>query len=147
MATIRLPPDFNGFLKLLNSREVRYLVVGGYAVNYHGVPRATGDIDIWIDNSPTNAAKVAAVVREFGFSQATPEVFSEAGKVVRMGVPPLRIEILTSVSGVDFGRCFANRTTADFGGATAHMIGLDDLKANKKAAGRLKDRADLEQLG
>src|ERR1035437_7919103 len=105
MDTILLPPDFREFLKLLNSHEVGYLVVGGYAVNYHGYPRGTGDIDIWIDMNPRNAEAVASVLNEFGFLQATPEVFTRPGNVVRMGVPPLRIEILTSISGVNFAQC------------------------------------------
>ena len=88
MGTIQLPPDFKEFLKLLNSHEVKYLVVGGYAVNYYGYPRATGDIDIWIDRDSVNAAKMAEAVREFGFRRVEPAVFTEPNRVVRMGMPP-----------------------------------------------------------
>lgn len=146
MATILLPPDFKEFLRLLNSHEVEYLVIGGYAVNYHGYPRATGDIDIWMGTDAGNAEKMAAVLQEFGFSQASPELFMEPGKVVRMGLPPLRIEVLTSISGAEFSQCFRNRVISDIGGVPVNLIGMDDLKANKKASGRLKDLADLEQL-
>ncbi len=146
MATILLPPDFKEFLRLLNSHEVEYLIIGGYAVNYHGYPRATGDIDIWMGTDAANAVKMAAVLREFGFSQAGPELFMEPGKVVRMGLPPLRIQVLTSISGVVFSQCFRNRVVADLGGIPVNLIGMEDLRANKKASGRLKDLADLEQL-
>jgi len=146
MATIQLPPDFKDFLRLLNSHNVRYLLIGGYAVNYHGYPRATGDIDVWIDREPVNAGRVADALREFGFLQATPELFTVPGNVVRMGMPPLRIEVLTSISGVDFSACFRNRIVAGMDGVPVSLIGVDDLKANKRASGRLKDLADLEEL-
>jgi hypothetical protein len=131
----------------LNSHEVEYLVIGGYAVNYHGYPRATGDIDIWMGGDPDNAARMAQAVKEFGFPEATPALFAEPGKVIRMGLPPLRIEVLTSITGVEFETCYSNRVIAECEGAPVSLIGLDDLKRNKKATGRLKDLADLEQLG
>lgn len=146
MATILLPPDFKEFLRLLNSRNVEYLLIGGYAVNYYGYPRATADLDIWIAIDPLNAEKMAAALSEFGFANATSSLLQEPGKIIRMGVPPIRIEVLTSVSGVDFPNCFRNRLIADIDGVSANLISLADLKANKKAAGRLKDLADLEQL-
>src|SRR5437899_1864457 len=101
MATIQLPPDFKEFLRLLNSNEVEYLVIGGYAVNYHGYARATADLDIWIAVTPENAETTARVVRKFGFAQAEAATFLQPGKVVRMGVPPVRLEILTTISGVE----------------------------------------------
>ena len=146
MATILLPPDFKEFLKLLNSHEVAYLLIGGYAVNYHGYARATADMDIWVGIDPGNAEKAAAVLREFGFSQATPALFAEPGKVVRMGVPPIRIEVLTSASGVDFAACFEHRERVELDDVPVNLIRLADLKLNKKACGRLKNLADLEQL-
>lgn len=146
MATILLPPDFKEFLKLLNSREVEYLLIGGYAVNYYGYPRATADMDIWIGINPRNAEKLAQVLHQFGFPQATADLFQKREKVIRMGVPPIRIEIFTSVSGVDFGASFQNRTTAAIDGVPVNLISMADLKVNKTASGRLKDLADLEQL-
>jgi predicted nucleotidyltransferase len=146
MATIQLPPDFKEFLRLLNSHEVDYLLIGGYAVNYYGYARATVDMDFWIGIGPSNAAKVASVLREFGFSQATADLFAEPGKVVRMGVPPLRIEVLTSVSGLEFPTAFRNRVIAEIDGMPVNLISLPDLKTNKKACGRHRDLADLEQL-
>jgi hypothetical protein len=133
-------------LKLLSSHDVRYLLIGGYAVNYHGYPRATGDIAVWIDREPSNAVKVAEALREFGFRQASADLFTEARSVVRMGSPPLRIEELTSISGVEFDSCYERRIVGELDGIQVNMISAGDLKANKKASGRLKDLADLEEL-
>ncbi len=146
MATILLPRDFKEFLRLLNSSEVEYLVIGGYAVNYYGYPRATADMDVWVGIDPGNAQKMAAALQEFGFPQAEAKMFRETGNVIRMGVPPLRIEVLTSISGVEFTRAFPKRTFAMIDGVPVNLIGLEDLKANKKASGRFKDLTDLEQL-
>jgi len=146
MATIQLPPDFKEFLKLLNSNRVEYLVIGGYAVNYYGFPRATGDLDIWIAISPDNAQRVTEALRRFGFPQADAALFQQTRQIVRMGVPPVRLEILTTISGVDFADCYARRLAAELDGVTVNFIQLDDLKRNKQASGRLKDRMDLEQL-
>ena len=143
-----LPSDFRDFLKLLNSRNVRYLLIGGYAVGYHGYSRATADMDLWIDIHPDNATRVVSALREFGFSSAELEasLFLEEGKVVRMGVPPVRIEILTTISGVSFGDCYPQRVTAQIDGVEVPVISLAHLKINKRASGRFKDLADLEQL-
>ena len=146
MATILLPSDFKEFLRLLNSSEVEYLLIGGYAVNYYGYPRATADMDIWVGIDPGNSHKVATALQRFGFPKAEAQLFRERGKIIRMGVPPLRIEVLTSISGVDFSQAFANRTCADIDGVLVSLISVGDLKANKKASGRLKDLTDLEQL-
>src|ERR1039458_4907400 len=113
MATIQLPPDFREFLKLLNSSNVEYLVIGGYAVNYYGFPRATAGLDIWIAISPDNAQRITGVLRSFGFSQADAAMFQQTRQIVRMGVPPVRLEILTTISGVDFTDCYARRVEAD----------------------------------
>ena len=144
----RLPADFKEFLKLLNSHRVEYLLIGGYAVGFHGYPRPTGDMDIWIAVSPENADRTACALREFGFRAETvpAALFAEPGKIVRMGVPPLRLEIVTTISGVEFTECYARRVSATIDGVAVSMIGLDDLKANKKASGRHKDLNDLEQL-
>jgi hypothetical protein len=146
MATIQLPPDFKEFLRLLNSNGVEYLVIGGYAVNYYGYARATADLDIWIGITPDNAQLTAAVVREFGFAQADAATFLEPGKVIRMGLPPVRLEILTTISGVEFAVCYSRRHRTELDGVPVNFIRLDDLKRNKEASGRLKDRLDLEQL-
>ena len=148
MATTCLPPDFKDFLRLLNSYGVEYLVIGGYAVGYHGYPRATADLDIWIATSRSNAEKVVEVLRAFGFEvpELSPELFLQKEKVIRMGVPPIRIEILTTISGAEFHRCYPRREVADVDGVEVNIIGLEDLKANKKASGRHQDLSDLEHL-
>jgi predicted nucleotidyltransferase len=141
-----LPPDFREFLRLLNSHGVRYLLVGGYAVGYYGYPRATADMDIWVEPGSENVAKIIAVLAEFGFAGVNPELFEKDEQVLRMGVPPLRIELLTGVSGVKFEDCYPARTLAKFGEVEVSLIGLEDLKINKAASGRHKDLNDLEHL-
>ncbi len=124
------------------------MVVGGHAVGFHGYPRATGDLDVWIAVGPQNARRMNAVLRRFGFADDSvdPSMFLEPDKIIRMGVPPLRIEILTGLSGVDFRSCYARRTTVQVDGIEVSWIGLEDLRANKQAAGRHKDLADLDEL-
>jgi len=148
MAIIHLPNDFKEFLKLLNAHQVEYLLVGGYAVGYHGYPRATADIDIWVAISPDNADRIVVVLREFGFDlpELMPELFLKEGQIIRLGVPPVRIEIITTISGVKFSQCYAKRVTDKLDGVKVNMICLDHLKRNKKAAGRHKDMADIENL-
>jgi hypothetical protein len=131
----------------LNSNKVEYLVIGGYAINYYGFPRATGDLDIWVAIGPENAERLVRVLDGFGFQSADATMFLETGRIIRMGVPPLRLEILTSISGVEFAECYSRRVSVDWDGVAVNLIQLDDLKKNKQAAGRLKDRLDLEYLG
>lgn len=135
-------------MELLHSHEVQYLIVGGYAVGYHGYPRATGDLDLWIATTPKNAEHLLRVLEEFGFGSVgiTREDLQEPGKVIRMGFPPVRIELLTSISGVDFAACFERRIVDVIDGTPANFIDLEHLKANKRASGRLKDLSDLEGL-
>jgi predicted nucleotidyltransferase len=148
MATIQLPPDFNEFLKLLNEHNVEYLLVGGYAVGYYGYPRATADMDIWIAIKPLNAVKIVAALKEFGFDvpELLPELFLKEDQIIRLGVPPIRIEIATSLSGVSFEKCYAERLVDVLDGVPVNLISLENLKTNKKAAGRYKDLSDLEYL-
>ena len=149
MAMIRLPPDFKEFLKLLKEHEVRYLLIGAYAVNYHGYIRATGDMDIWIAIDPDNASKIVAVLKEFGFEndpEINPNLFLQEKKIIRMGVPPLRLEISTSISGVDFDECYQSRIIDQLDGVEVNLIDLESLKRNKKASGRPKDLTDLKKL-
>jgi len=148
MATIHLPPDFKEFLRLLNAHKVEYLLIGGYAVNYHGYPRATADMDIWIAVHPANADRIVAALKEFGFDlpDLSPELFLRQWQVIRLGVPPVRIEIATTISGVDFAECYAGRVEDTLDGVPAKLIDLDHLKLNKRASGRHQDLADLEHL-
>ena len=148
MATITLPPDFKEFLQLLNDHQLEYLLIGGYAVAYHGYPRATGDIDIWVAINPATAAKLVLVLRAFGFgsSGATAETVLQPNKIIRMGNPPLRIEILTTISGVDFRTAYAQHVEEVIDEVRVTIISLADLKQNKQASGRLKDLNDLANL-
>lgn len=148
MATVHLPPDFKEFLRLLNSRQVEYLLIGGYAVGYYGYPRATADMDIWIAIQPENAEKVVKVLQEFGFGveELTPDLFLKEEQIVRMGMPPVRIEIFTTISGVNFEECYAARQVDVLDGVEVNLISLNHLKVNKKASGRYKDLNDLEYL-
>ena len=145
---ILLPPDLKDFLRLLNLNAVEYLLVGGYAVGYYGYPRATGDMDIWIARNPENADRVTTALQAFGFSASSisPALFLTPNKVFRMGNPPLRIEVLTDISGVEFSACWNARESAVIDDLPVNMINLDDLKRNKQASGRLKDKADLQHL-
>jgi hypothetical protein len=133
---------------LLNSHQVEYLLIGGYAVGYYGYPRATADMDIWIATEPENAAKVVKVLQAFGFGveEVTPDLFLQEEQIIRMGMPPVRIEILTTISGVSFEECYAERQVDVLDGIEVNLISLDHLKVNKKASGRYKDLNDLENL-
>jgi predicted nucleotidyltransferase len=146
MDTTLLPPDFREFLQLLNSHGVRYLLVGGYAVGLYGYPRATADMDIWVATDGKNVESALAALAEFGFDEVAPELFAKEEQVLRMGVPPLRIELLTGVSGVEFGGCYSRRAVVNLSGVEVSVIGLEDLKINKAASGRHKDLNDLEHL-
>ena len=148
MVSSSLPPDFKEFLKLLNLRKVEYLLIGGYAVGYHGYPRATADMDIWIALNQATAEKVVGILKEFGFDvpELAPEIFLEEDQVIRLGRPPIRIEILTSISGVEFASCYAERVEDEIDGVPVKIISLADLKQNKRASGRYQDLADLEKL-
>lgn len=144
----QLPPDFKEFLALMKSKSVEYLLVGGYAVGYHGYPRATGDMDIWVAINPRNAEKVVEVLREFGFGlpELSPELFLSEERIVRMGIPPFRLEMFTSISGVSFDECYADRVVDVIDGVEINFINLEKLKVNKRASGRAKDIADLQNL-
>jgi hypothetical protein len=123
-------------------------VVDGYAVGYHGYPRATGDLDVWVAVSPVNADRIVDALRDFGFAGAevTPELFLKERSIVRMGFPPLKVEITTHIDGVAFARCHERRILATIDGVEVSFIGLDDLKLSKRASGRSKDLADLDTL-
>ena len=143
-----LPPDFKEFLKLLKEHDVRYLLIGGYAVGYHGYPRATDDMDIWVAIHPENASKLVAALQDFGMDdpELRSELFLQKPKIVRMGFAPLRLEISTTISGVDFEDCYAERVVEILDGIEVSLIDLENLKRNKRASGRSKDLADLENL-
>ena len=143
-----LPNDFKEFLKLLRAHDVEYLLVGGYAVGCHGYPRATNDLDIWIAVSPTNAKRVVKVLQEFGFgvTELSTDLFLKPDQIIRMGIEPVRIELMTSASGVEFDDCYQERLETTLDNVPVNLINLRHLRMNKEASGRLKDLADLENL-
>jgi predicted nucleotidyltransferase len=145
---LELPKDFREFLRLLRAHGVEYLLIGGWAVGYHGYPRFTDDLDIWIAVSATNAERVVNVFSDFGFDLPglTTELFLEDNKIVRVGVEPIRIEVMTSIDGVHFEDCYRDRLEIDLEGIQVSLINLAHLRLNKKASGRLKDLSDLENL-
>ncbi|MGE0480900.1 MAG: hypothetical protein AB7Q17_10565 [Phycisphaerae bacterium] len=140
-----VPPDFLAFLRLLREKHVRYLLVGGYAVNFYGHSRRTDDLNVWIALHPENAARLADALVEFGFARESvaPRLFLTAGRIVRMGRAPLRLEILNEISGVRFDDCYDRRVVAEIGNVSVALIALPDLLANKQSAGRPKDLADV----
>lgn len=143
------PADFSAFVACLNDHSVRYLIVGGYAVAFHGHPRYTKDIDIWIDRTPENAQRLLSALDEFGFGSVglVEEDFLEAGQIIELGTPPNRIDLFTDLKSVEFAEAYEHRITDVFDAVTLHFIGREDLKRSKQAAGRLQDLADLENLG
>jgi hypothetical protein len=143
-----LTDDFKEFLRLLNVHHVDYLLIGGYAVALHGYPRATIDLDVWVRATQDNAARVVGALQAFGFDspQLAPRLFLLPDQIVRFGVPPFRIEIMTTISGVTYDECRANAESHEVDGVLVPVISRDDLKRNKRACGRHKDLADLEQL-
>jgi hypothetical protein len=143
-----LTKDFKEFLQCLNAHGVEYLLIGGHAVGYHGYPRATGDLDVWIAVHEENARNTVSALRAFGFDlpDLSPSLFLHKDRIIRMGVEPNRIEIQTGISGVEFSQVYPRRVVADVDGVSVNIIPLDDLKRNKKASGRHKDLADLDNL-
>jgi hypothetical protein len=143
-----LNPDFREFIQLLNANKVRYLVVGGYAVAYFGYPRYTKDIDIWLRLERENAELIVRVLQQFGFGSLglTVEDFLASNQIIQLGYPPARIDLLTTLPGVEFDECYAARHDVEVDGVVVHFIDRPHLIQNKRASGRLQDLADIEQL-
>ncbi|HEX3601245.1 MAG TPA: nucleotidyltransferase [Lacipirellulaceae bacterium] len=148
MDTIPLLPDFQDLLKFLTEEKVEYLVVGGMAVNYHGYHRSTGDLDLWVAISPQNQDRLARALQRFGFSEqaVSHRPLLEKPKFLRIGQPPLRVEIHSAISGCEFEECLVRSEHCLINGLDVRFISLSDLRRNKLAAGRTKDLADLEEL-
>jgi hypothetical protein len=140
--------DFKEFLESLNANDVKYLVVGGYAVAAHGHPRYTKDLDVWIENSPVNAARMRKALEDFGFGSLnlTDDDFTKPDTIIQLGYPPNRIDILTTLAGVTFGDCFEARQEIEVLGLSVYFIDVENLIKNKRATGRTQDLADAESL-
>lgn len=148
MATIKLTLDFKEFLNLLNSEKIDYLLIGGYAVWLYGHPRPTKDIDLWVAIDEASQARLLEVLVKFGFARNSLRLPLFEGKrtMLRMGVPPNRLEVLSNILGVEFEKCFARRRMMDVDGIIVPVIDYDDLLRSKRAAGRPRDMADVDTL-
>lgn len=145
---MKLEGDLKEFIELLNARKVRYIVVGAYALAYHGRPRYTGDIDFFVDSSPENARRISQVLEEFGLVNigVAAADFTASDQVVQLGVEPNRVDIMTSISGVTFDEAWSTRERGELDGVPVQYISRDLLKRNKTAVGRKQDLADLDYL-
>jgi len=141
--------DFEELLKLFNGHKVEYIIVGAYALAFHGVPRFTGDIDVLVHPSPGNAERILSALADFGFGSLglTAEEFKTPNYVVQLGVPPVRIDIITSITGVSWEEADQGKIRGRYGGVSVYFLGKDQYIANKRAIGRKKDLADIEALG
>jgi|SRR5271157_5423262 len=141
--------DFKELLELFNEHKVEYIIVGAYALAYHGAPRFTGDFDIYIHPMLANAQKILSALADFGFGSLNLviEDFTNPKSVVQLGVPPVRIDIIASITGVEWEQADKGKSRGSYGGVPAYFLGKEQLIANKRAVGRKKDLADLEALG
>ena len=146
---MELQPDFRDLLASFRSRGVEYLIVGGYALAFHGAPRYTGDLGLLVRPTLENAGRVIAALVDFGFGDLglTAADFTTCDQVVQLGVPPVRVDLLTSISGVSWEEAYADRQSGSYGDLEVSFIGRDAFIANKRASGRTRDLADLEDLG
>jgi len=148
MPNLELSRDLRELLKCFLSHDVRYLVIGDHAVSFHGYPRFTKDLDIWIERSETNAKAVMEALIDYGFDRESlsPEMFNQEGRMTQIGREPNRVDIIQNIKGIDFPDCFARRTHTEIDGAQIPLISLNDLLANKLATARPQDIADAREL-
>ena len=146
---MEIQQDFRDLLHLFNEQNVNYLVVGGYALAFHGAPRFTGDIDLWVRTSTENADKIINALNEFGFGSLgiNKQDLTQDDQVLQLGYPPIRIDIMTSIDGVNFDEAFNNSLITNYGDIQIKIISKEDFIKNKRATGRYKDLADIEALG
>lgn len=146
---MEVQPDYRDLLELFNRHKVDYLIVGAYALAFHGAPRYTGDIDILVKPETDNAQRVIRAIDKFGFGSLGLEItdFEEPDNVIQLGVPPVRIDIITSLSGVSWEEAFTGRVEGKYGDTPVYYIGREQFIMNKRAVGRKKDLADIEAIG
>ena len=146
---MEIQPDFKDLLALFNAHKVDYIIVGAYALAFHGAPRYTGDMDIYVKPDRKNARRILAALGEFGFGAVglSPRDFEEPDKVIQLGVPPVRVDLVTSITGITWDEAFLGKVEGKYGNVPVHFIGRDHFIVNKRALGRKKDLADLEALG
>ncbi|MBN2411287.1 hypothetical protein JXQ31_06310 [candidate division KSB1 bacterium] len=145
---IPISPDFQEFIELLNVHKVRYLIVGGYALAFHGHPRYTKDMDVWIEPTKTNAVKILQVLNDFGFAslQFSLKDCMNPDNVIQLGSPPYRIDLIFELDGVEFKTCYSNKMVLTIKDLKINFIDLENLRKNKKATARPQDIVDLERL-
>ncbi|MDD5326489.1 MAG: hypothetical protein PHY02_01590 [Phycisphaerae bacterium] len=145
---MEIQKDFKELLGLFNAHKVEYMVVGGYALAFHGAPRFTGDIDLLVKPDSKNARRILAALNDFGFGSLnlSESDFTRQDSIVQLGVPPVRVDIITSISGVDWDKAHAGKVAGDYDGVATSFLGKKEFILNKKATGRKKDLADLEAL-
>ena len=146
---MEIQQDFRDLLALFNEHKVEYMIVGAYALAFHGAPRYTGDIDILVEPETSNAQRIMAALNKFGFGSVglKAEDFDVPDKVIQLGVPPVRVDIVTSITGVSWEEAFAGRVEDKYGDIHVYYIGRKQFISNKRALGRKKDLADLEAIG
>ncbi|HEW79822.1 MAG TPA: hypothetical protein ENH34_07670 [Phycisphaerales bacterium] len=145
---MEVQPDFKELLELLNAHKVEYVIVGAYALAFHGVPRFTGDIDIFVKPDPENAEKILAALKEFGFGSLglTKSDFVDPDKVIQLGFAPVRVDLITSLTGLSWQQVFSGKVQGTYGDVPVYYLGRKEFLSNKKALGRKKDLADIEAL-
>ena len=146
---MEIQPDFRELLTLFNAHDVEFIIVGGYALAFHGAPRFTGDLDVLVNSTTANARRILDALDEFGFQSMGLSTgdFEKPDMVVQLGVPPVRIDLITSLTGVSSEEAFSSKVKGEFGDIHLHYIGREQFIANKRAVGRKRDLADLEALG
>lgn len=145
---MNVPRDYEEFFALLNAQKVKYLIIGAYALAYHGCPRYTGDIDIFISTKPNNVIKILTTIESFGFKDIgiTEKDFRKSDNIIQLGYPPLRIDLVMKIDGVSFETAWKNRVEGFFGKQKVFYISKKDFIKNKKVTGRAKDKLDIELL-
>ena len=143
---MRFESDFEDVIRCFNQHSVEFLLVGAYALAHHGIPRATHDLDLYVRPTPENARRVVLALESFGFSGLQEHEAATPGKVIMMGRPPMRIDLLTQISGVTWEEAWSGRESLNYGAQQLFVIGKQELLANKASTGRTKDKADWELL-
>jgi len=146
---MEVQPDFKELLALFDEHKIEYIIVGAYALAYHGAPRFTGDIDLYVRPTEENALRVVKALGAFGFGSLglKPADFRQPDQIVQLGVPPVRIDLITSITGVSWEQADAGKVSGKYGDIDVHYLGVEQYAQNKRATGRKKDLADLEALG
>jgi hypothetical protein len=145
---MQIQQDYKELLELFNAHNVDYVIVGGYALAFHGAPRFTGDIDLFVKPDPKNAQRILSALTEFGMGSLdlSQTDFTSVDNVIQLGVPPVRVDIMTSLTGVGWDKADSGKVTGNYGDIKVYFIGRDDFIANKRALGRKRDLADLEAI-